>query len=262
MFFTFDLDGTIIYKGQPLSDTLERILLEVKDAGHTLIFCSARSIRDMYAVLPTSLHDEILIGGNGTVLTKEKQIIQQYCWPEHVRTDIQTLLEQQGVDFYIEESYRFATSSKKPHPLVDSIRKATPDAEVDVEAIDHILKMIVVDTEQLVQHTEQFTKHNLYIQTYSDFPGIWDIRLAHCTKRSALEYLAIPNDQCVCFGNDYNDIPMFQWSERSYCVGNHEELMKVATHVLSGENAESQIVEVLKQYVLHQEKLDLAKSYT
>ena len=40
--FVFDLDGTIVYDGKPLEDKFEKILLEIKSAGHNIVFATGR----------------------------------------------------------------------------------------------------------------------------------------------------------------------------------------------------------------------------
>ncbi|MGG3025562.1 HAD hydrolase family protein, partial [Brevibacillus parabrevis] len=47
MRFIFDLDGTICFKGQPISKSILDCLLELEQEGHTVGFASARPCRDM-----------------------------------------------------------------------------------------------------------------------------------------------------------------------------------------------------------------------
>jgi len=50
--FVFDLDGTICFKGQPLSASITSALEDCLQHGHDVIFASARPIRDLLPVLP------------------------------------------------------------------------------------------------------------------------------------------------------------------------------------------------------------------
>lgn len=43
MNFIFDMDGTICFKGQPISKNILDCLLELQEAGHFIGFASARS---------------------------------------------------------------------------------------------------------------------------------------------------------------------------------------------------------------------------
>ncbi|MEC1535480.1 HAD hydrolase family protein [Bacillus sonorensis] len=51
MNFVFDLDGTICFEGQPVSEHLLMAFEELKAQGHEVIFASARPIRDLLPVL-------------------------------------------------------------------------------------------------------------------------------------------------------------------------------------------------------------------
>ena len=52
MIFVFDLDGTICFKGKPLSQEICAALDECIQIGHEVVFASARPIRDLLPVLP------------------------------------------------------------------------------------------------------------------------------------------------------------------------------------------------------------------
>lgn len=52
MKFIFDLDGTICFKGQPLTTEILQAFQKLEADGHDLMIASARPIRDIYPVLP------------------------------------------------------------------------------------------------------------------------------------------------------------------------------------------------------------------
>lgn len=53
MNFVFDLDGTICFKGQPISEKILNSLEKLQMDRHDVIFASARPIRDMLPVIDT-----------------------------------------------------------------------------------------------------------------------------------------------------------------------------------------------------------------
>lgn len=61
MNFVLDLDGTICFGGNPVSEPIVRALENIQEAVHRVIFASARPIRDMFPVLDKSLHHYTLI---------------------------------------------------------------------------------------------------------------------------------------------------------------------------------------------------------
>lgn len=62
MKFVFDLDGTICFKGKPLSVGIINALEACRQSGHEVIFASARPIRDLLPVLP---EDDARISNGG-----------------------------------------------------------------------------------------------------------------------------------------------------------------------------------------------------
>ena len=74
MKFVFDLDGTICFKGQPLSAGIIAALEECVKNGHEVIFASACPIRDLLPVLPESMHKFSMVGGNGAFVAKNGEI--------------------------------------------------------------------------------------------------------------------------------------------------------------------------------------------
>ncbi|MEF3331441.1 HAD hydrolase family protein [Oceanobacillus oncorhynchi] len=74
MNFVFDIDGTICFDGKTIDSSIIQALEEIKAAGHQVIFASARPIRDLLPVLPKSLQQEKLVGGNGAYTSNGKKM--------------------------------------------------------------------------------------------------------------------------------------------------------------------------------------------
>ena len=75
MIFVFDLDGTICFKGKPLSQEICAALDECIQIGHEVVFASARPIRDLLPVLPKRYYHFRMVGGNGAFIRQEEQTI-------------------------------------------------------------------------------------------------------------------------------------------------------------------------------------------
>ncbi len=75
MKFVFDLDGTICFNGKPVSEKILVSLETLVAHGHEVIFASARPIRDLLPVLHERFHAYPMIGGNGSLISKNGSII-------------------------------------------------------------------------------------------------------------------------------------------------------------------------------------------
>ena len=73
MNFIFDIDGTICFDGNHIDQSIKNRLMQLNDENHKVIFASARPIRDLLPVIP-EFADYTLIGGNGSIISKNGQI--------------------------------------------------------------------------------------------------------------------------------------------------------------------------------------------
>lgn len=73
MNFIFDIDGTICFDGCSIDSSIKQRLFKLRQANHNVILASARPIRDLLPVIP-EFADDTLIGGNGSIISKNGQI--------------------------------------------------------------------------------------------------------------------------------------------------------------------------------------------
>ncbi|MDU1036850.1 MAG: HAD hydrolase family protein, partial [Staphylococcus sp.] len=73
MNFIFDIDGTICFDGCSIDPSIKQRLFKLRQANHNVMFASARPIRDLLPVIP-EFADDTLIGGNGSIISKNGQI--------------------------------------------------------------------------------------------------------------------------------------------------------------------------------------------
>lgn len=97
-----------------------------------------------------------------------------------------------------------------------------------------------------------------YRDVYNDKVYILEIYDASCSKANAINYLKYKYkfDKIICFGDNSNDIPMFEISDESYAVENSvDELKKKATKIIGSNNSDS-----VAKYIYEDIKKTLAKS--
>ena len=76
--FVFDLDGTIVYDGKPLEARFERVLLDIKAAGHEIIIATGRSWRDFVPIMPAWCSEQpSVVFGGGLVMVDGSPQSQQ-----------------------------------------------------------------------------------------------------------------------------------------------------------------------------------------
>ncbi|WP_099975083.1 HAD family hydrolase [Lactobacillus terrae] len=70
MLYVFDVDGTLSLDGKKISPHIKDSILKLEQEGNSVSFASARPIRDLIPIIPEFSSDNLLIGGNGSIVKK------------------------------------------------------------------------------------------------------------------------------------------------------------------------------------------------
>ncbi|MFF2888359.1 HAD-IIB family hydrolase [Paenibacillus sp. NPDC057967] len=224
----FDLDGTICFSGKPLSPAMVQALASLEGQGFELIFASARPIRDLLPILPVHMHHYPMIGGNGAFVASEGRILATSPFDQVTLGRLIRLIVKYEAEYLMDGEWDYAYTGDDTHPIrrnLDPDRKAR---NLPYEQLNAIVKMVVLrslDSRQLLGEL-----HKLPVVTYMHgSEDIIDISPRGTSKWKGLQALGVRPQEFIAFGNDANDIPMFQQADHSICVGDHPELKRIAT---------------------------------
>ncbi|TQR21716.1 HAD-IIB family hydrolase [Psychrobacillus vulpis] len=228
MKFVFDLDGTICFKGNPLSKGIVHALDGIRAKGHEVIFASARPIRDLLPVLPDHMHHCSMVGGNGAFVAKEKEIIKVTTFDAKTTEAIRSLIEKYQLTYLIDSHWDYTYTGSQKHPIYRNIDPNQLATNVPIDCIEEMVKVVLFpndNEEQLVQ-----VLHNLPVQVYEHYQeGILDISPLGIDKWKGLQVLGVEEGAYIAFGNDSNDVSMFLHAKEGICIGENEALRSVAT---------------------------------
>lgn len=98
MNFIFDIDGTICFDGCSINPSIKQRLFKLRQANHNVMFASARPIRDLLPVIP-EFADDTLIGGNGSIISKNGQIEIVSVINEHDISLIKKLIKKYQLSY-------------------------------------------------------------------------------------------------------------------------------------------------------------------
>nr|WP_317259185.1 HAD-IIB family hydrolase [Paenibacillus sp. J5C2022] len=144
MQFVFDLDGTICFRGKPLSDRIVEALERLSAAGHEVIFASARPIRDMLPVLPERLHSYTMLGGNGSLAARNGDIIVFSSFCEDQSAKLKQLLKQYKAAYLADGHWDYSYTGTVDHPIRNNLDPAGLAKQVDIDAHEAIVKLLVL----------------------------------------------------------------------------------------------------------------------
>ncbi len=244
--FVFDLDGTICFKGQPISNIILQSLSELEESGIEVIFASARPIRDMLPVIDKSFHHYTMIGGNGSLISKEGKIIKSSSFSINEISEIKNLIKQYNATYLIDSEWDYAYTGPDTHPILQNLDPAKLAKMVSIESLNSIVKVLFLTSDNMDELAEKLSNLNVYVNKHGN-ENVLDISPSGINKWSALKSLGINENTYIAFGNDANDISMFENASHTIMIGYHEQLAPLAKDTISlSEDYEEEIAEKIR----------------
>lgn len=247
MHFIFDIDGTISFKGQPVSAQIMDCLARIQEAGHVVGFASARPCRDMLPVLDERFHQNLLIGANGAMTYFKGERLTSSPLPQLASDTIMGLLEQYEASYLVDDEWNYAHNLEDSHPFLFNIDPLRLAAHVPMNEIHSTIKILVLGSNHLEELTEKLKSLDTTLH-YHSAEGILDMTNVGVNKMAALRSFGINPGQFVCFGNDMNDIPMFEQAGYAVAIGSFDKLLPHAScNIPVGDNTEELIIAKLEE---------------
>ncbi|MGG4167921.1 HAD-IIB family hydrolase [Rossellomorea vietnamensis] len=227
MKFVFDLDGTICFRGKPISQRIVQCLLELKTNGHEVMFASARPIRDMLPVLDTRLHSFPLIGGNGSLLYQNGKVVHAASFQEKDLKRIYELIEQYEATYLIDSEWDYAYTGAADHPIHDFLDPDNLAQVLPVTSLNSIVKILLLTSTDFQELIDELQELDIVVNIHTN-ENVVDISPSNIHKWSALSKFGVDEEDFIAFGNDANDISMFQNARHAVMIGYHEGLSRFA----------------------------------
>lgn len=247
MKFVFDLDGTICFKGQPVSNKILTSLEYLVIKEHEVIFASARPIRDLLPVLHKRFHSFKMIGGNGSIVMDDGEIISVKQFSNEVLSTIFHLIEQYRITYLVDSDWDYAYTGSSDHPILQNIDREKRANNIPLEKLHPIIKILMLSANNLKKLEKELDKLNIVVHKHRH-EGVLDISPAGVDKWSGLQKLGVKEGEFIAFGNDANDIPMFQHALHSVMIGDHAELASFAKEQIPmNEMTEISIIQLFKR---------------
>ncbi|PFX91669.1 HAD family hydrolase [Bacillus mycoides] len=231
MKFVFDLDGTICFKGQPISERLLVTLEKLVAQGHEVIFASARPIRDLLPVLHERFHEYPMIGGNGSMIAIKGKIISTISFDEETLANIVQLIKNYNASYLIDGNWDYAYTGSATHPILNNLDPEGRAKNVKLDKLQSIVKILLLTSDNMEVVEEQLSNMNIVVHSHGN-EGILDISPNGIDKWSGLQQLGVEEEEYIAFGNDANDITMFQYALYSVMIGESLQLAPFSSEQL------------------------------
>ncbi|GGH87314.1 Cof subfamily protein (haloacid dehalogenase superfamily) [Pullulanibacillus pueri] len=241
MYFVFDLDGTICFKGQPVSQKILKSIGQLKGMEHEVIFASARPIRDMLPVIDKSFHDYTMIGGNGSLIYKKGKSVLTRGFEKDQLIKIKTFIHQYKATYLIDGTWDYAYTGPLDHPILNNLDPEGLANRVALEILDPVVKVLVLtatDLDALATHLEAL---DVVVHRHQNEQVI-DISPPDIDKWQALQTLGIKKGEYIAFGNDANDVTLLENAAHAVMIGDHAQLAEIANEKIPLERNIEQLI--------------------
>lgn len=262
-----DLDGTLMRSGDVMSNYTKKILSAIEKEGHIVIIATGRPYRMAKHVYEQLALTTPMINFNGALThlpgrrwTGERAY---YVAIDHLKSVLNER-DNYEADFVASE-YRkkfFITqdSSKPIDTTLLGVDKILPDHQLDPSKITKPPHSLLIQTRAsdknlLAQEMNDYYKGELAINTWGGPRPILEITDKGLTKATALAHLLneykMDSNQLIAFGDETNDIHMFDLAGKSYAMKNANPLLlEHASHQTDFTNEEDGVARTLEKLFL------------
>ncbi|MFJ8263143.1 HAD-IIB family hydrolase [Rummeliibacillus sp. NPDC094406] len=247
MQFIFDLDGTICFGGKPVAESILYSLENLTEKGHEVIFASARPIRDMLPVLHKRFHGYKMIGGNGSLMCKNGNVKQNAEFDVITLEHIKRLMAEYHATYLIDSEWDYSYTGSADHPILKKLDIKKLAVNRPLEKLEHVVKIAILTSYNMVGLRKKLEKLDVIIHTHHQ-EGMLDISPCGIHKWSALQKLGVRKGKYIAFGNDANDVTMFENAQHSVMIGQHPLLAHYADESIEDDTLiEENIIEKLAE---------------
>lgn len=241
-----DLDGTLLgYDRRVKAEDREAVIRAIA-SGIDFAVASGRMDNEILEVLKEIGHDAHRISQNGAfVYTKNHRLLHHSAFDEAIARSIyEQARKLEAIVLVCNEQTSFVETKTeqieqmKARLFFDIVEKRNM-----LEAIGRDIspsKITVIAEEHVVAHFERFVRETWKqdVDTFISEPRCLDIMPKQISKGEALRllmnHLQLKAEEVACFGDSFNDIPMFRLTPHSFVMSHaHEQVKKEARYIVS-----------------------------
>lgn len=246
MNFVFDIDGTLCFDGKTIDISIIEALDNISREGHSVIFASARPIRDLVPVLPEQFKTGRLVGGNGCFVSESGQITAS-AFPADLLTQLHTIIDKHQLTYLADGEWDYAFTGGVEHPIYRNINQCSA-MNVPFIDLEKVCKLVLFDPAPAV--IDELSILPVSVTAYKSENAI-DISPLGINKVHGLKKLQIKD--FIAFGNDSNDQCLFENALFSVCVGQND-VGKHASILITKEEVAEMIIEMGRKF--HENKTE------
>ncbi|WP_284035384.1 HAD family hydrolase [Neobacillus sp. 114] len=231
--FSIDLDGTLLNSKHEISDESFKVLQELREQGHQIIFNTGRAFDDVIKYDHVQKIAAPIFTINGTVLYSEKRdVLYEASLSVSIYKELMQILKEIGMWIMVYTNKggfpcRYpALQDKDPEEIVKIFHHYDYDQILDQDDIKIYKIMVVAPGNQLekIDQVKQAIEGKFAVSMASSYVHVVEITSIEANKGEALrryqQLMNIQFDEIFAFGDGGNDISQFKAATTSVAMAN------------------------------------------
>lgn len=241
-----DVDGTLVDYHNRIPESAIRAIRQARENGHLVYVCTGRSRAEMQPEL-WEIGLDGMIGGNGSYVEHQGQVIMHQLLSEEDSRAIVDWLHERGLEFYLESNNGLFASENFRERARETLRiysmnKGKTAEEVADQEVEDVIHGMIFDGQL---YRNDLNKVSFVLDSYQDhldskqaFPqlvantwggrgesalfgdlGVKDIDKAHAIS-VLLDHLGASQTDTIAFGDAKIDISMLDYCAIGVAMGN------------------------------------------
>lgn len=241
-----DVDGTLVDYHNRIPESAIRTIRQARENGHLVYVCTGRSRAEMQPEL-WEIGLDGMIGGNGSYVEHQDQVIMHQLLSEEDSRAIVDWLHERGLEFYLESNNGLFASENFRERARETLRiysmnKGKTAEEVATQEVEDVMHGMIFDGQL---YRNDLNKVSFVLDSYQDhldskeaFPqlvantwggrgesalfgdlGVKDIDKAHAIS-VLLDHLGASQADTIAFGDAKIDISMLDYCAVGVAMGN------------------------------------------
>lgn len=260
-----DLDGTLTNSKKEISAPTKQALLEIQEAGKTVVLASGRPINGVAPLakeLKMDCFGGYMLSFNGARITKcstGEIIYNRTLSPEIIKPVYDYVKTFPGLDI-ISYTDTQILSGIKPNKYVEIESRINNMEVVPVEDFPAVLnfpvnKLLITGEPEILETLIaplQKQYHGL-LNIYRSEPFFLEIMPRNIDKAQSLQKLlnsiGLTADAMICCGDGYNDLSMIEYAGLGVAMENAQPIIKESADFITRSNDEDGILHVINLFM-------------
>ncbi len=258
-----DLDGTLINNDGQVDQEIYEVKKKLDQKGIKFTVATGRN-KEIVKELVDALNITIpyICNNGGSIIHHQETVLEHYFGSSDLRKIMEELLKR-NYTFIVtgkEVVYRFNQNDLLDFYIKRLNQKITILQDKSIEDVcnDEVCKFVVCaddlnETLLLAEEINLFMPEVKFIQSEGN---IFTITSIHADKGVAVKYLAekynIKKEEIVCFGDNYNDLFMFEVCGYPIAMKNSDSKIKTKAYDVCESNNENGVSKYIEQVILKQ----------